>query len=311
MRQRVVALLILASTGGSAAGAGQTFDVTLPTGRLTVGDPIDIMCSVKLPPQATLLDPVPRLLEELPPDMSLGPVDTLRPRGPAYVDRLRLTLVRAGLQNLPVFYVRYRSGSGTAGRVDTLASRPLPVEIASVLSSAQAEPRDVQRLEPVEGASRIPWWPILPATLIAVTVFLWWRGRPRSIAVPEVPSPEPAPLPDPYQVALARLAEIEAAGWPARGIVDRHYDLVTDALRRYLMEAAGIDALERTTPELLRLLPPSLARADGCRGLLAEADLVKFARVRPDIARAAAYLDAVRSLLSRWHDVLVQADAIR
>lgn len=307
MRPRVVTLLILAARPGAAAG--QTFDVSLPAGRFTVGDPLAITCSIQIPARATLLDPVPRLLEELPPDMTLGPLDTLRLRGASYDGRLPLTLVRAGLQNLPVFFVRYRREGEAA--VDTLTSRPLPVEIASVLPSERAQPRDVQRLEAIEGADRIAWWPAAAAALLAAIVLVWSRRRSRSVQTPEIPAASPAAPADPYQMALDRLAEIEAAGWPARGAVDRHYDLVTDVLRRYLVAAAGIEALERTTPELLRLLPPALAAADGCPRLLAEADLVKFARMRPDAMRAAAYLDAVRSLLSRWHDLLGHADAIR
>jgi hypothetical protein len=310
-RARRVALLILAATGGPAAATSQTLDLSLPAARFTVGDPIDIACSIRIPRGATLLDPVPRLLDALPPDITIARVDTLHPRGDAYVGRLRLTVLRTGLQNLPVFYVRYRRAAAPGAPPDTLVSRPLPIEIASVLPPGRLEPRDVQRLEPVGGGSRVLWWPAVLAVGAAVALVVWRRRRSRADAAPAIPPPQTAALPDPYQVALARLAEIEAAAWPARGAVDRHYDLVTDALRRYLAEAAGIDALERTTAELIRLLPPPLVAADGCRGLLAEADLVKFARARPDAARAAAYLGAVRTLLSRWHDVLVRTDAIR
>lgn len=310
-RQPVIALLIFAALGVPAAATGQTFDVSPPTGRFTVGDPIDITCSIQIPEHATLIDPVPRLLEALPPDITVVQVDTLQPRGRVYVGRLRLTLVRTGLQNLPVFYVRYRRGPDPGAPVDTLASRPLPIEIASVLPPGPAEPRDVQRVEPIGTAVGVRWWPGAVVAFAALALLVWQRRRSRVAASRETRAPEAASMPDPFQVALARLAEIEAAGWPARGAVDRHYDLVTDALRRYLAEAAGIDALERTTAELMRLLPPPLVAADGCRGLLAEADLVKFARARPDTARAAAFIDAVRSLLSRWHDVLVRADAVR
>jgi hypothetical protein len=310
MRHRAVALTILAALGGPADAAAQTFDVSLPTARLTVGDPVDIAYTIRIPAGATLLDSVPRLLDELPPDVILGRADRLRRQGSEFVGRLRLTLVRAGLQNLAVFYVRYRSPAEAAA-VDTLASRPLPITIASVLPAGQPQPRDVRQLEPVGGAGRFPWWPAGLAVVAAAAFFVWRHRRRRSLATPEIPAAASAGAPDPYQTALARLAEVEAAGWPARGAVDRHYDLVTNALRRYLAEAAGIDALERTTSELVRLLPPSLAAANGYRRLLDEADLVKFAQARPDAARAAAYLDAVRSLLHRWHDVLVRPDALR
>jgi hypothetical protein len=223
---------------------------------------------------------------------------------------MRLTLVRAGLQNLPVFFVRYRRSPGAVA-VDTVESPPLPITIASVLPPGRPGARDVRPLEPVSGADLLPWWPAIPASVAALALFVWRRRRARPLAQPPVGVPATVVASDPYQRALVRLTEVEAAAWPERGAVDRHYDLVTEVVRRYLVEAAGIDALERTTPELERLLPPALAAADGHRGLLAEADLVKFARARPDAARAAAYLDAIRALLARWHDVLAGTDALR
>ncbi|HEY6224042.1 MAG TPA: hypothetical protein VIW26_09670, partial [Gemmatimonadales bacterium] len=155
MRHRAVALTILAALSGPEAAAAQTFDVSLPTTRLTVGDPVDIAYTIRIPTGATLLDSVPRLLDELPPDVILGPVDGLRLRGSEFVGRLRVTLLRAGLQNLVVFYVRYRS-SAAAAAVDTLESRPLPITIASVLPAGHPQPRDVRQLEPVGGAGRFP-----------------------------------------------------------------------------------------------------------------------------------------------------------
>ena len=63
-------------------------------------------------------------------------------------------------------------------------------------------------------------------------------------------------------------------------------------------------ALERTTSELLWLLPPPLAEDQlrrHCEQLLAEADLVKFARRRPDTGEARAVVRAARNLLAEWH----------
>ena len=109
-------------------------------------------------------------------------------------------------------------------------------------------------------------------------------------------------VPDPFAAALDRLAEIESADWGAAE-VERHYTAVTDALRDYLVAAEGIPARERTSGELLTALPPHLAAAElrrGCAGVLTQADLVKFARRRPDRGSAAAFLNEARRLLTGW-----------
>ena len=87
---------------------------------------------------------------------------------------------------------------------------------------------------------------------------------------------------------------------------------MTDALRDYLEAAAGIPARERTTTELRWSLPPALlegARGQGFDPLFEEADLVKFARLRPTAAEATAFLGtrgrssrsgATASVVARW-----------
>jgi hypothetical protein len=110
---------------------------------------------------------------------------------------------------------------------------------------------------------------------------------------------------------------VEAERWPLRGLVDLHYEAAGQALRRYLEDAHGVAALERTTSELVWALPPLLGSEglrDRCQEVLGGADLVKFAEVRPDVAAAAQFLDRCRSLLADWHATAAleeTADALR
>ena len=55
----------------------------------------------------------------------------------------------------------------------------------------------------------------------------------------------------------------------------------------------------------------ALASAGGAEGrdLFAEADLVKFARVRPSPEVAAALLEGAHALLADWHDATAPAQA--
>jgi hypothetical protein len=103
---------------------------------------------------------------------------------------------------------------------------------------------------------------------------------------------------------VARLDAIEAASWAARGDVALHYEAVADALRDYLEAADGIPARERTTTELLWSLPPRLAEGGLRRRVqevLGDADLVKFAQLRPRPDEAARYTTRARDLLEGWH----------
>jgi hypothetical protein len=189
-----------------------------------------------------------------------------------------------------------------------------------VLPAGNPALRDIREPEASPGPGLLS---MLASTLAAAGI-VWYllRRRRRAIAEsaagPAALPASPPPPPDPYRIALARLAQIERERWAERGAVERHYESAADTLRDYLEAAEEIPARERTSTELLWSLPPRLME-DGLRRLtaqvLGDADLVKFARSRPDAAAAAAHLREARELLSRWHQAAIErpeeADAIR
>jgi hypothetical protein len=153
-----------------------------------------------------------------------------------------------------------------------------------------------------------PWtWPaVLVAMFAAGWVLLRRRGRrvEQRVSVAPTTIDIPAPEPTPYEIALARLLQVEAENWPSRGLIEAHYESVAQTLRQYLEDAHQVGALERTTAELVWALPPELGRGglrDACREILAEADLVKFAEARPNPAAAAEFLRHAQELLGAWH----------
>jgi len=96
--------------------------------------------------------------------------------------------------------------------------------------------------------------------------------------------------------------------------VARHYEAVADTLRGYLQEAERLPARERTTSELLWALPPRLGESGlrrRAQTVLGEADLVKFARRRPDPDTASAFLREAQQLLERWHGTHAGTYAVR
>jgi len=78
-----------------------------------------------------------------------------------------------------------------------------------------------------------------------------------------------------------------------------------DVLRGYIEATEEIPARERTTGELVWVIPPHLSHSglrEELRDLLDEADLVKFARRRPDPKSAEQFLARCRELLRQWHE---------
>jgi hypothetical protein len=129
-------------------------------------------------------------------------------------------------------------------------------------------------------------------------------------------APPERAAPSPYAIALQQLQRIERENLPAQGLLARHYAAVTDTLRNYLEAAEAVPAKERTSAEVLWSLPPHLSEVDlreRLQQILDEADLVKFARFRPESTPAREFLQRCRALLEAWHECQPAelSDAIR
>jgi hypothetical protein len=122
-------------------------------------------------------------------------------------------------------------------------------------------------------------------------VLLVWfslRALRRSSRVaPQAHAPVAQP-PSAYDVALTQLREIERA----EVTVEQRYAMAADVVRGYIAATRGVPALERTTPEILSALGVN----GDLESFLREADLVKFAGMRPEVyrARAREVIDALR-----------------
>ncbi|HEU4587857.1 MAG TPA: hypothetical protein VFS11_04375 [Gemmatimonadales bacterium] len=309
----LAALMALGALPAIAAPAraqelGHRWDVTVETPKPTVGDSVTVRFRVVLHERDLLSDTMPRPPDSLPDGVRVLAVDVLK-RNPdrTMSGRATLAFYRPGKQRIPSFSIPFlRVTANLRGNIvsDTNAT----IEIAPTLPPGNPPLRDIKPIERVGGVGR--WAYALAAAVLLAFGVAWTRRRARR-RPPEAPlGPPPeadgpgAVVLGPYEVALARLVQAEREHWPARGDVARHYEAVADALRRYLAEAESVPALEYTTAELVWALPAALSE-NGLREEAAEffgeADLVKFARLRPDEIAASRYLRAARALLERWH----------
>jgi hypothetical protein len=301
-RAWLVPTLLLAA---AAPARAQTFEVVADTGRVTVGDPVSLRLVLRQYEGDALLEQVPHPLASLADGVRLLWVDSMRPVALRRLEaRARVAFYRPGSQTIPPFAIDFRRGAVILH--GTMTSEPVPIEIVPVLMPGNGGTlRDIKEIAEHPGPD--PRLLLLAAAAVAVTA---WALRRRERRVP-VPAPvlatvDLAPLerPDPFAAALDRLAQIESFGWAAAE-VERHYTAVTDAMRDYLAAAEGIPARERTSRELLTVLPPHLSAGElrqGCAELLTQADLVKFARRRPDRGAASDFLVQARRLLTGWRE---------
>jgi hypothetical protein len=300
-----VALVLLAAPSVSAQGPGltdQDFEVTAEPQRAHLGDSVSLRFRVRLDERDLLYDTVPRPTADLPEGVHILSVEKLR-RGPdrIYTGRAQVAFYRTGRQAAPVFGLPFMRAVKGVTRA-TLTSDTAFVEIEPLAPAGNPSLKDIKGIERQRGPDPRLVAGLLGAAVVALVAALLGRRRrngpvaPASVETFSVAA-------GPYQAALERLDQVERERWPAVGEVDRHYAAIADVLRRYLEDAHGLPALERTTVELVWLLPPALAADDlrrRCAELLGEADLVKFARRRPDQADAAALLRAARDLLADW-----------
>ena len=274
-------------------GAEVAFDARVNRDTLTVGDPVLLGLRIRretgdvavLMQNEGFLAPF-EVRRQVPPavrEMSDGRVEeTLA---------FELAVYRVGVIEVPSLVLQVRTAEGDSGLI---TSEPIPVLVRSVKPAEMTDIRDVK--PPVDIEARIPGWlwfaVAVLAGVVAGTLWYWNRRRRK----PEVEPPPPIVWPD--EVAkILRMRLLE------KGAFKRYYSLLSEVMRRYLEDRVRVDAMECTTSELvqdLRRVSIGEAEVAALEGLLSEADLVKFAKLRPrdEVATKAAetVLDLMRRL---------------
>jgi hypothetical protein len=311
---RLLALGLAGTLAGgapaSAQDVGRAFTVTPAQDSARIGDTVRISFRLTAHERDLLLDTFPRPTTELPAGVRVVGIQRLRrDANRVFVGEALVAFYRPGKREIPTFGIPWVQI--VTGHRGTVTTEPASLEIVPVIPGGNPSLRDIREPEASPGPGALPLV-VAGALLSVLLVSLLRRRRRRADPAPAaLPEPPPVQL-DPYDIARARLDEIERERSAERGDIAEHYAGVTDALRDYLEAAHDIPARERTSTELLWTLPPRLTEG-GLRRLAAEvfeeADLVKFARGRPAGDAVSAHLGEARALLRRWHDAGVTAPA--
>ncbi len=215
-----------------------------------------------------------------------------------------LTAFETGDLSVPSLAFHYVSPEGDTAVVHTDA---LVVTIESVVPPEERDlgptPRDIK--PPLELKRRI--WPaiviaVLVALVLAGLLYLrrWLRSRRRE--GPESEVAREVRREAAHVAALSRLGELDRSGLVEQGELPRFYLILTDVLRRYILDRFSVDAVDMTTKELGSAMHGAdldLGDEAWTLDLLSYADLSKFARHMPTGERAHDDLVAVRAFVER------------
>jgi hypothetical protein len=264
-----------------APATAQTPRTAIHPQEILVGDVFRAVISLEVPAGTRIVFP-----DSLPPGAEMEAAgrrelrsDTTAEGRPRLMAAYPLAAWRPGPASVPPVEVRLIGD----GFDRTVTAHFPPFEIGSVLpaDTAGVEPRG---LKDVFGGDRIMWPWLLAALLLALAIaaLLAWRRSRR----PTLPVDPRSGVVDPRVAALAALADARGVALAGNGELRRMYIEISDTLR-YLI-AVEMPALSHdlTTTELAPRLAGAVEaeRARTLQSLLERADLVKFARARPQPA---------------------------
>ncbi|MFO0632148.1 MAG: hypothetical protein U0168_04780 [Nannocystaceae bacterium] len=213
---------------------------------------------------------------------------------------VRLQHFAPGPAQVPSFTLTYVD---EAGAVQTASVPAVALQVDSLLANeADPQPRPDDPPLSIEYPNTLAETVVYSVlgTLAAATLAWWAIARLRRRRRPAfVPPPIPA-----HELALEALDELERGSLLADGLVQDYYVELTEIGKGYIERRFGVEALDRTTEEIRRVLvrnPAAIAplSADEVMAFLHRSDLVKFARMRPEGDEAGDDLRWVRDAVAR------------
>nr|WP_236262852.1 BatD family protein [Aggregatimonas sangjinii] len=188
----------------------------------------------------------------------------------------------------------------------------LMINVATVpVDTLKQQMFDIKPLIQVERTSGSYWkllLGILGALLLIAGLFYWFVFRKKPLSEAE----KEALLP-PYDRALMELKRLENSRYLIQDEYKQYYSELTDIVRSYLEEDVHVSALESTTDQLIEKL--ELLKDSGeleldtetivqFKKILQTADLVKFAKSKPDTLVAEQDRKTIEQIVVKTHDAL-------
>jgi hypothetical protein len=206
-----------------------------------------------------------------------------------------LTVFDTGVQIIPPLDLRYVQ----VGQSDT-AILKLDSKLIYVRSVLDTTMKDIADIKPLQTLP-LPAWVYVAIAVgvvllagIGYWLFTLWQKHRRK----EKPKPL-APVKPPYQVALEKLALLDAYPLESQEDYKKFYSDLSDILREFIEDYYRIPALEQITSEILYALRTKLSAEQIARyrQIFERADLVKFAKFYPSKIEARESLSLSKAVI--------------
>lgn len=289
-----LAFLLAITILPAAAQAAIQVELQVPDGQYTVGDPILLTLVVSHPADYQVIPPT--LGDNLGKLLILGqtPLETIRNEdGTATTTQtIDTRLFAPGEFEIPGLAVNISDG---AGNLTTVQTPITTVSIASVLNEADTDLRDIKPQAELPYMNSLPWIvAAIAASLLVAVGYMIWRRKQKRIALSQLDNRLP------HEVVLDELNRVQGLRLPDEGRFKEHYTFISDAMRVYAERTFKVPVLERTTIEVqmsLKTTDVDAELASTFTDILDESDMVKFAKVTPDIDSAYMLIETSRQFV--------------
>ena len=229
-----------------------------------------------------------------------SPIDTVRTeKSSTLSQKLLVTAFDSGLYRIPSVSFYLADSTAVLTAPIGIQINTVPVDTAQAFRAIKA-PIDA----PYTFRDFVPYL-ILGLILLGIAGGLIYhfsrkKKKPQGIVLaPRIVIP-------PHEVAMRKLALLEEKRLWQQGETKPYYSEITDILREYIEARYRVPALESTTGEILTSLQEHLPipmQREKLRELLLRADLVKFAKFKPDPTAQMAEMEIAREFVKSTREV--------
>ncbi len=289
---KTLAIIILFFAGSACAELQINLEGL--TDSIRIGDPLELRLTIEAPMDGQLLIPdlpavmVPFELLTQPQTSALSAPDESRLLEISF----DATCYETGDQVFPPIPAKWISEDGE--QTDSVATEPhiihiqgvVPQEILAIADSTQQPYHLLQqnraRKIAYSVAEFIPWALIILAAISVFFLIRWLIRRRKRDDEEVIQGPPPRP---PYEIAMEELDKLRDRKLYQSGEIKLYYSELSEIIRRYIEGRFGVPAMESTSFQLMRDIEIHLSNRNLesiLESLLADADLAKFAKHRPD-----------------------------